>query len=347
MRAAARIATLAAALLASAAVAGGGVSPATAPAGSAALVEFGRRMFFSVRLSSDGSVSCASCHQPDHAFADARPVSSGAGGRAGVRNAPSLLDVGERRRLFWDGRADALPEQALQPLLNADEQGFHDVAELARRLGEDDDLLPPAIRRRSVQRRTAYAMSALAAFERTLHSRDLPVDRLLRDPDDASVAPEVRRGFDVFRGVGQCAQCHRVGSVRAALTDESFHLSAKGVSEEALTRLPRSLEKIRAAKRSGPPGALGQMLSEDADVAALGRFVVTGKAADVGAFKTPGLRSVALTAPYMHDGSVGSLEEAMDLELYRIGEGMRRPVPLGEQDRRDLLAFLNSLAARQ
>ena len=312
-----------------------------------ALVELGRRTFFSTRLSADGSTSCASCHQPEHAFADARPVSPGVAGRLGQRNAPSLLDVGDRRFLFWDGRASDLEAQALQPLINVDEQGFRDIQELGRRVAEDMGALPPSQRRRPTHARVTYVLSALAAFERTLRSQELPVDRLLRDPNDSAVAADVRRGFEVFRGVGQCVQCHRIDPAHPALTDDAFHLSANGVGAQALQHLAASIEKIKIARQSPQPGALGRIVSEDADVAALGRFVVTGNAADIGKFKTPGLRSAALTAPYMHDGSVASLHDAMEQELYRIGGGLRRPIPLGDQEKHDLLAFLNSLAARQ
>jgi cytochrome c peroxidase len=317
------------------------------PSRADSIVALGRSLFFDPALSGDGQVSCATCHRPERAFTDGREHAIGIAGRAGTRNAPSLLDVGRQRSLFWDGRRAHLEDQALDPLLNEVEHGLDDEAQLLGRL------------RANPRSQTAFAAAfaggrsgddaltarhtaeALAAFERTLVSGPSPFDRFLAGQRDALPEP-ARRGWVVFDQEAHCTRCHVVaGDGQPPLfTDHQFHSLAVGLDrvERTLPQLTRRLVALR-----GDGGPLGREILNDPDLAELGRFAVTLDPKDLAAFKTPSLRNVALTAPYMHDGSVATLGEAVDLEVYSRGARDDRPPILTPVERADLIAFLQAL----
>lgn len=305
----------------------------------------GRQIFGDPRLSADGRVSCATCHPPDLAFADSRPVSTGAGGRTGLRNAPSLLDVASQKTLFWDGRRRTLEAQALDPLTSPIEHGLSDIAAVLKVLQSD------AVYRSAF--RDAYRVSpgcigashvadALASFQRTLISGPTPFDRYLSG-DVAAITASAERGWALFRGRYECARCHTVEGARPTLTDHGFHSIAV-----SLASVSERLHEM--ARRASVRPALGRtpvdLLNEDPGFSELGRYLVTGVAADIGKFKTPPLRNVARTAPYMHDGSLPTLEAAVELELrYRVGGPSQQGSSFSPQDLADLVAFLNALTS--
>ena len=277
-------------------------------------VALGERLFFDPRLSADGTIRCATCHQPERAFSDSTSVSRGVYGRRGTRNAPALVNRAyPDRAFFWDGRAPTLEQQVLHPIQDSVEMG-QPLDALARRLRGDasyraafDRAFGGAIDSNTVSR-------ALASYVRTLRSGNAPVDRW-RDGDTAALSPSARRGQLLFIGPANCVSCH-VGS---NFTDEQFHNT--GVS--ARTAL------YAAAEDSG-------------------RARVTRRALDAGAFKTPTLRDVALTGPYMHDGSLPTLE---DVVAFYDGGGRAnpnldseiRPLHLTPEQRRDIVTFLVAL----
>jgi cytochrome c peroxidase len=275
-----------------------------------ARVELGRRLFFDPILSADQSLACASCHHPDHGFAspDGRP--QGFRGQRLARRAPTLLNRAYGQAFFWDGRTGSLEEQALEPIANPTEMGSS-VADAVKRLQANKDY----------QARFAAAFDdgvtgpnlgkALASFERVLLRGDSPVDRFRADGRREGMSAAVRHGLWLYESKGRCWQCHRGSN----FTDESFHNT--GVS-------------------------WGQMPLD------LGRFTVTGQEADRGRFKTPTLRGVALTGPYMHDGSIKSLREVV--EFYNQGgrpnpqlDPILRPLQLTRDEQDDLVAFLEAL----
>jgi cytochrome c peroxidase len=310
------------------------------------IAALGRMLFFDRGLSADGQVSCATCHQPERAYADGLAHASGVAGQHGTRNTPSLLDVGQQRSLFWDGRRARLEDQALDPLLNRVEHGLRDPAELLARLRSDARYAVPVLLAYGIpvdQLGVPQVTKALAAFERTLHSALSPFDRFLAGQPDA-MSQSARQGWVVFDQKVHCTRCHVVaGDGQPALfTDHRFHTLTVGLSkvERKLPELTERLVMLRSER-----GALGGDVLDDADIAALGRFVVTLDPHDVGAFKTPGLRNVALTGPYMHDGSVATLAEAVDLELYARGARDDRPPILTPAERDDLVAFLQALTS--
>ena len=317
-----------------------------------ALTRLGERLFFDARLSRDRAVSCATCHRPEVAFAEGRPKSLGTGGRIGLRNAPSLLDVGSQRTLFWDGRQVTLEAQAVEPLINPTEHGLGDHGEVVRILATSSDYPvefkeafgagQPAISVRRVGQ-------ALAAYQRTLKTGPAPVDRFLRG-DESALTPRARAGWQTFSGVAACIRCHTPDQRsspggRPLFTDHDFH--AIGIGQERIARLLPVLVPTVARERAAGVSA-DKLILDNPEVASLGRFVVSADIADLGKFRTPGLRNVALTAPYMHDGSIRTLREAVDHEVYYRGRADGRPLILTPQELDDLVLFLEeALTTRQ
>jgi cytochrome c peroxidase len=276
--------------------------------------ELGRRLFFEKRLSRDGSVACASCHVPERAFTDGRPLAVGVDGRVGRRNAPTLLNRAYAPRLFWDGRAGSLEAQALVPMESPVELGStHD--EIVRRLRSRADyrrLFRRAFGSEDILIERVAA--ALASFQRTLVSGGSAFDRYAMLGDSSALDVEARRGLELFRGKGRCSLCHD----GLLLSDERFHNTGVAWRDGAF---------------------------RDS-----GRALVTGRLEDVGAFRTPTLRDVDRTAPYMHDGSLATLEDVV--EFYVRGgtpnpglDPALRPLALDPAERRALVVFLRALTA--
>ena len=315
---------------------------------AASLTALGHAVFFDSALSSDGLVSCATCHRPERAYTDGRMRAVGSAGRTGTRNAPSLLDVGQQRSLFWDGRRSRLEDQALDPLFNEVEHGLAGEQQLLDRLRADaryPAAFAAAFGEAAGETITScHVADALAAFERTLESGPSPFDRF--SAGQRGALPEAaRQGWVIFDQLAHCTRCHlaTTGAGEPALfTDHQFHSLGVGLAKVE-RELPRLTARVAALHRDGAP--LGRDVLNDPDLAELGRFVVTLDPHDVGAFKTPGLRNVALTAPYMHDGSVPTLAEAVDLEVYSRGARDARPLILTPVQRADLVAFLQSLTS--
>jgi len=271
----------------------------------------GRRLFFDPVLSADRSVSCASCHQPEHGFADPRSKSLGVHGRRTLRNAPTLLNRAFGRHFMWDGRFSTLEEQVLQPIENELEMGLA-LDEAVERLRADPAYAPAfaAAYPEGVSRDNLGR--ALATFVRGLLLAGSPIDRFRMTGDHAALTPLQRTGLWVYESKGGCWKCH----FGANFTDEGFHNTGVGV------------------------------LFEEPEP---GRFEVTGEEADRGRFKTPTLRGLAFTAPYMHDGSLETLEDVV--EFYRIGGGANpnlderlRPADLTDHEAEALVAFLEALS---
>ncbi len=311
-------------------------------------IALGRTLFFDRRLSSNGTMSCAMCHVPEQGFAsNASRRAVGLSGRSLPRNAPSLLNVAWRPALFRDGRETSLVRQAWQPLLHADEMGNASVEEVLARivsLPEYEARFERAFDGATASRDTVGA--ALAAFQASLVSADSRFDRWRFAGDAEALSPQEQRGFDVFTGKGRCSACHRIDEHFALFTDGGYHVTGAGAP-------------TAPARQYVVPLAPGVQASlQPADLVALrgddpsdpGRFLVTGDPADLEAFRTPMLREVARTAPYMHDGSIASLEAVVD--FYDRGGGevagrspLLQPLGLEEEDKRALVAFLRTLDA--
>ncbi|HLO69291.1 MAG TPA: cytochrome c peroxidase [Flavipsychrobacter sp.] len=273
----------------------------------------GEMLFFDPILSEDSSISCASCHKPAFAFADTSAFSKGVHGRLGNRNTPSAMNVSARDFLFWDGRAASLEEQALGPIENPVEMNLK-LSEAIKRLNRSKKYRNLFFTVYKTAPTTKTLASAIAAYERTLETSATPNDRWMNDEPNGMTDQQVR-GRDIFRVKAKCFECH----FSPDFTGDEF----------------RSI------------GLFNGTTHNDS-----GRYYVTQKPADIGKMKVPGLRNVAMTAPYMHDGSFKTLREVIDYydnPHAKMPDGINRdsvlakPLGLTEQDKQDLEAFLHAL----
>lgn len=329
---------------------------------TSAKVELGRQLFFDKRLSRDGTVACATCHVPERAFADGRRIAIGIEGRVGRRNVPTLLNRAYGRTFFWDGRAKALEEQPLEALLNPNEMDLT-LEGLGKRLSELPGLSegksyrerleevfvyelasipnassprpsPPSDGREGVvlgatplrgiihgqklddldpasQMAVQNAAKAIATYVRSLLSGNSAFDRY-EHGDSSALSAAAKRGLQIFRGKGNCIACHS----GPLLSDEEFHNTGVSWGKEP----------------------------HDS-----GRLEVTHREQDRGKFKVPTLRNVAQTAPYMHDGSLATLEDVIEFYSKVANPNPNldrevRPLNLAAEEKANLIAFLKSLS---
>jgi cytochrome c peroxidase len=308
----------------------------------------GQRLFFDPKLSADGKISCGSCHQPHLGFTDGRARSAGHANQSTTRNAPSLINAAYLRTLFWDGRAPDLERQARAPLTNPVEHGLADDAALVRLVRQDPQYVQgfkAAFGTEPAAISASHVAQALAAYERTLRAGRSRFDRYQYGGEKSALSDPAARGLALFAGRAQCTSCHTIGEDSALFTDESFHVTPVGLPRDVTTNLGALAQKVFAARDRQDTAELERLIATDANIAKLGRFIVTHDPRDIGAFKTPTLRNVALTAPYMHDGSIKTLEEAVDLELYGRGAAVRYPIVLTLAEKADLVEFLRALTS--
>ena len=307
----------------------------------------GQALFNDKRLSANRTLSCASCHIPSRDFADGRRVSVGVHGLSGTRNAPSLATLGRSggTSFFWDGRRNRLEEAVLDPFTNPVEMGLVDdnaLLQAVREIPAYGRQLPPIDATNTIPARAELKKIAesLALYVRSNDRRKSAYDRYFSDHDSAALDDDALHGLAIFNGKGRCAQCHQLTGVPTAFTDHAFHHSGVGL-EGVEQRLPQLTQEIIARSLRGE--ALGKRIATHPDEAQLGRFNFTLQVADIGLFRTPSLRRVSLTSPYMHDGSVVTLGEAVDREVYYRGLTSGHPIGLSVNERKQLLAFLRSL----
>jgi cytochrome c peroxidase len=308
-------------------------------------IALGRKLFFDRRLSVNGTISCAMCHVPEQGYTLnelATPV--GIEGRSVRRNAPTVVNAVFQESLFHDGRAATLEEQALLPLVDADEMGNPSLDHVVARLRGLPDYAGLFERAFGRAADAATLARAVAAWQRTLVSGNSPFDRWRFGRDETALGPAGRRGFALFGGKAACAGCHAIGPDHALFTDHRFHNTGVGAPAP-----PTAGVRVELAPGvyTVLPHEVVATVSEPAKPD-LGRFEVTGDPADRFAYKTPSLRNVALTAPYMHDGSLATLA---DVARFYNGGGrpnpgldpLIRPLGLNESEIGDLVAFLESL----
>ena len=292
--------------------AGGGLPPMPIPADNSqtdAKIKLGRELYFDGRLSANNEISCATCHDPKTGWAGHDATDTGVGGRVGNRNSGTIVNSGYMKYQFWDGRASSLEEQALGPIHNPVEMG-ETLENVVRKLNAI-----PGYKRQFQEVfhsdvTTDGIAKAIASFERTIVSGPSPYDRLLQG-DKKALSAEAQRGMEIFNGKGTCIACHG----GPLLSDQSFHNLGIGMN---------------AAKPD------------------IGREAVTKDPKDRGKFKTPGLRNVANTYPYMHDGQTPTLEAVV--ELHNKGgianpdlDSLIKPLGLTDTEEKDLIAFLKAL----
>lgn len=306
-------------------------------------IALGKRLFEDQRLSADGKVSCASCHQRERAFTDGEPTAKGIKDQRGTRNTPTLLNAAFLTSQFWDGRRQSLEDQARDPFVNAREHGFLSHAAVIGKITSDPKYVQAfkeVFGIKASQIGMKHVTQAVASFERTLLAGNSAFDRYHFTKDTKALTPQAANGFALFRGKAKCQTCHTIGQHDAIFTDNQFHSLGIGMDKVA----PRLAELARQVARSTPED-IDQEIARDPELAALGRFLVTRKATDIGKFRTPSLRNVAFTAPYMHDGSVATLEAAVELEVYYRGVEAGRPLILTVNEKAELVLFLRALTS--
>jgi cytochrome c peroxidase len=285
---------------------------------SQAKVELGKKLFYDPSFSFNGKVACATCHIPEHGFADITATGFTSAGGQLPRNTPSAVNAAINQFQFWDGRAESLEAQ---------------VAEVARPAGDTSININKAVKKCATNKEYADLFEkafageatsqrfcqAIAAFERTLLAGNTKFDRFLFKGEEAALTQAEKRGYEIFVGKGNCSACHSIDKAgsNAIFIDNKFHNT--GV------------------------GAYGTRMKD------AGRYNVTGEESDFGSFKTPSLRNVALTSPYMHDGSFPTLESVV--EFYNKGgnankylDPLIKPLHLNSCEKHDLIEFLKTLS---
>lgn len=337
-----------------------GLPPVSIPADnpqSPEKIKLGEKLFNDKRFSSTGTVSCATCHDAARAFTDSPlPTSVGINGLMGTRNAPTVVNAAYLTRQFWDGRSPDLEDQALHPFVNPVEMGLKNHEPLLKIVRTDPEYkqLFKAVFNKSGEQITMKEVTqAIASFERTVVSGDSPFDRWRYGGDDSAMTPEQIRGFQVFIGQGRCVSCHIVEQTQALFTDNRFHNIGIGIN--AIQKdIPQLAGEFLKAKAQGTDVDIAVL--SDKKTSELGRFAITDELNMMGAFKTPTLRNVAVTAPYMHDGSLKTLTDVVihyniggaDPETGRVNAYLSsgiRPLMLNGQQISDLVAFLEALTS--
>jgi cytochrome c peroxidase len=274
-----------------------------------AKVRLGMQLYFDTRLSADATISCATCHDPRTGWANPHPTDTGIKGQVGGRNSGTIINSGYMRYQFWDGRAGSLEEQALGPIHNPIEMG-ETLENVVTKLGEIPGYKQQFREVFGTDVTTDGIAKAIAAFERTIVSGASPFDLYMRG-DRSAMSPAAARGMHLFNGKAHCTPCHS----GPLFSDQSFHNLGAGMNKEKPD---------------------------------LGRYDHTKKEEDKGRFKTPTLREIALTPPYLHDGSEKTLMDVID--FYNRGgaenpnlDPLMMPLKLTEEEKEDLVAFLEAL----
>jgi cytochrome c peroxidase len=278
-------------------------------------IKLGKRLYFEKALSLDSTLSCASCHVPEKGFADPNRFSVGVNGKQGGRQAPTIINRAFSRAQFWDGRAASLEAQALGPMMNPVEMAHPNINSVIGRLEKDPGYVAAFKRAFPAEGGAISDMTisrAIASFERTVMSGNSPYDRFTQGGDKNAMSASAQRGYQLFLSKANCASCH----LGINFTDESYHNLGVGAT----------------AKKPDP-----------------GRYAITKLDGHQGAFKTPTLREIANTAPYMSDGSLKTLEEVV--EFYDKGcqnnkwlSPKVKPLNLTEQEKKDLVEFMKALS---
>ena len=292
-------------------------------------VELGKKLFFDRRLSGDGTMSCATCHDPDHAFTDGLDISLSYPTTRNWRNSPTLLNVAFRKSLFHDGRALTLEDQALFPMMSSFEmnRNLDFMEEVIRMVPEYVDAFQKVFGGEPNRERVAMA---IAAFERTLVSTNTPLERWLKG-DKKALSEEAKKGLAVFTTKGKCTECH----FGPSLSDDAFY--ALNVPENPDHQTDPRIAVTRRFVAKVYHFDDFRTLNEDP-----GRYLITKDKKDWKAFRTPTLLDIAKTGPYMHNGIFASLDEVIEFFDSGGGKGntVLKPLKLTENEKKHLKRFL-------
>jgi cytochrome c peroxidase len=312
-------------------------------------IALGEKLFFEGQVSANGTVACATCHDPRLAFTDGRPVAVGIDNRVGQRNSPTVLNALYNQFQFWDGRAVTLEQQAGLPIVNPVEMGQPNLDSAVARIARIPEYRAGFIRVFARPPNPTDLVRAIASYERSQVSFGSPFDRYMAG-DSNAISASAKRGWVLFRTKGRCNLCHLFADTTThptRFTDDTFHNIGIGIIRHNVVQLARQAEQAIAKGDtiSIDQAAIGSPMS------ALGRFLVTRTDSDMASFKTPDLRNVLVTAPYFHDGSQATLWDVMD--HYNKGDGLNdpwlstemQPLALHETEIDDFVTFMASLTS--
>jgi cytochrome c peroxidase len=312
-------------------------------------ISLGQRLFFERRLSVDGTVSCSTCHDPQLAFTDRKPLSVGIKGRVGQRNAPTILNALYNKTQFWDGRVNTLEEQAANPIVNAFEMGHPNLDAAVAQIASVEEYQQAFQRVFGRAANGPDLLRAIASYERAQLSFDSPFDHFMAGENNA-IDASAKRGWELFNTQARCNKCHALTDTQrdvTVFTDNDFHNIGIGIIRHNVVALARQAEQLI---KSGDTAAIDRAAIQT-DMSALGRFLITKKDKDIASFKTPDIRNALVTGPYFHDGSQATLWDVTD--HYNKGDGLQnpyldediQPLALTETDIDDLVAFMASLTS--
>ena len=289
-------------------------------------IALGQMLFFDRRLSRDNTLSCAMCHIPNQGFSNnfvTTPI--GYQRRKGRRNAPTLLNVGYLTPLFHDGRAQSLEDQVWGPLLNHREMANSSPTTVIAKINQIPQYRQAFKKAFKAAPSKTTLAQAIASFERTLIAGDSPFDRWYYGHQEEAINQTAKKGFSLFTGKANCIRCHTINRETALLTDQEFHNTGIGT-------------------RGNKANTLGLKKRD------FGRFEITGNPTDRGRYKTPTLRNIALTKPYMHNGRIHSLEQV--IHFYNNGgitnpelSPLIQPLSLRPDEINQLTTFLKTLSS--
>jgi cytochrome c peroxidase len=337
-----------------------GLPPVPVPADNPQTPEkiaLGDRLFHDTRFSSTGEVSCATCHVREKAFTDSPlKVAEGVKSLKGTRNSPTVINSAYLDSMFWDGREPDLEGQAAQPFVNPVEMALPDhepILEIVRTDPGYVEAFQNVFGKSGADVTMKEVTQAIAAFERTIVSGNSPFDRWHYGGDKDAMTAQQIRGFDIFINQGRCVSCHVVEHDQATFTDSRFHNIGVGINDIE-DDVPELAPAFLKAKKEGINVDVAVL--SDKRTSELGRFAVETEVDGVGAFRTPTLRNVAVTAPYMHDGSLATLRDVVvhynnggftepQTEPNAFLSGGIRPLDLTEEQIDDLVAFMEALTS--
>ena len=339
-----------------------GLPPVPIPADNPqtpAKIALGDKLFHDARFSSTGTISCGSCHADAKAFTDHLPVAEGVHKLKGTRNTPTIINAAYFHLLFWDGREPSLEAQAKDPMVNPVEMGLKNhepVLKIVRTDPAYQAMFKQVFGVTGKQVTMKQVLMAIGSFERNVVSGDSPFDRYVYGGDKKAMSPAAVAGMSLFQNKGRCVDCHTMNTTYATFMDNRFHNLGIGANELGTRKLQQLAMAFLANKEHRKNVDTSVLTNKD--MSELGRFAVTGQLNDLGAFKTPTLRNVAVTGPYMHNGSLKSLMDVVNFYnnggVVKKGEkanvfqsGGIRPLELTEKEKKELVAFLEALTSPQ
>lgn len=322
-----------------------------------AKIVLGDKLFHDDRFSTTGEVSCSTCHELEKGFTDS-PLSTSEGilGLTGTRNSPTTTNAAYFKTFFWDGRSPSLEDQAQHPFLNPVEMGLETHDPILAIVASDPEYVA-AFREVFGKEPGEVTMDevtkAIATFERTLLFGNSRFDRYWFGGDEGALSEAEVRGLDLFLNEGRCVSCHTIEHDHALFTDHRFHNIGVGIND-IQDRVPEAVQSFLDALARG--AEVDETVLAEKLASELGRFAVSEMFDDLGAFKTPTLRNVAATAPFMHDGSLATLKEVMDHYnnggVTNEGDPVNdflssgiRPLDLTDEQIADLVAFMEALTS--